>query len=238
MVNSKNNLVIMRLLFIPLILLIYTGSFGQCKTYKISSKGDTLNCKEANGTMRGQWVVHVDALRGEPGYEEEGSFVNSRKEGSWRRFNLMGDLMAVENYRWGNKNGKCSYFSLVGLEREESWRALNPAKAIDTIDVPDPKYPDRFEKVIVKNEGNSLKHGTWKYYNPSYGNILKIETYVLDELQTGNQELSNKNVVNTASDSTDAKPADKTKVKPKEVEEFDKKNKNKKKITVRDGKTG
>lgn len=238
MVNSNNNLVIMRLLLIPLILLIYSSSFGQCKTFKISSKGDTLNCTDINGIKRGQWVVHVDALRGEPGYEEEGSLVNSRKEGTWRRFNLMGDLMAIENYRWGNKNGKCSYFSLMGLEHEESWKALNPAKAIDTIDVPDPKYPDRYEQVIVKNEGNSLKHGTWKYYNPSYGTILKIENYVLDELQTGNQEISNKKVLPEGADSTEAKPTDKSKAKPKEVEDFEKKNKNKKKITVRDGKTG
>lgn len=238
MVNSNNNLVIMRLLLIPLILLIYSSSFGQCKTFKISSKGDTLNCTDINGIKRGLWVVHVDPLRGEPGYEEEGIFVNSRKEGTWRRFNLMGDLMAIENYRWGNKNGKCSYFSLMGLEHEESWKALNPAKAIDTIDVPDPKYPDRYEQVIVKNEGNSLKHGTWKYYNPSYGTILKIENYVLDELQTGNQEISNKKVLPEGADSTEAKPTDKSKAKPKEVEDFEKKNKNKKKITVRDGKTG
>lgn len=238
MVNSRDNLVIMRLLFIPLILLIHTSGFGQCKTYKISSKGDTLNCTDLNGVKRGEWVVHVDALRGEPGYEEEGVFVNSRKEGTWRRFNLMGDLMAIENYRWGNKNGKCAYYSLMGLEHEESWKALNPAKAIDTIDVPDPKYPDRYEKVIVKNEGNSLKHGTWKYYNPSYGTILKIENYVLDELQTGNNETSHDKVVVDGTDSTSTKPADKSKAKPKEVEDFEKKNKNKKKITVRDGKTG
>ena len=241
MVNSRDNLVIMRLFLLPLILLIYSGSFCQCKTYKISSKGDTLNCTDFKGIKSGQWVVRAEALRGEPGYEEEGVFVNDKKEGTWKRFNLMGDLTAIENYRWGNKNGKCQYFSLQGLEREESWKALNPAKAVDTIDVPDPKYPDKYERVVVINEGNSLRHGVWKYYNPNFGSLIKTENYTLDQLQTGDLQLSNKVVDPLVVDSLNAtgvKPADKSKSKPKEVEDFEKKNKNKKKITLRDGKTG
>ena len=63
MVNSRDNLVIMRLFLLPLILLIYSGSFCQCKTYKISSKGDTLNCTDFKGIKSGQWVVRAEALR-------------------------------------------------------------------------------------------------------------------------------------------------------------------------------
>ena len=93
--------------------------------------------------------------------------------------------------------------------------------------------------IYEKNEGNSLKHGTWKYYNPNLGNLLTTETYILDQLQTGDQQtINNKVVSEDGIDSTLAKPADKSKTKPKEVEDYDKKNKNKKKITVRDGKTG
>jgi antitoxin component YwqK of YwqJK toxin-antitoxin module len=233
----------MRLFLLPLILLIYSGSFGQCKTYKISSKGDTLNCTDVTGIKRGVWVVHVDALRGAPGYEEEGTFVNDKKEGPWRSFNLMGDLLAIENFRWGNKNGKCQYFNLMGLEHEESWKALNPAKPIDTIDVQDPKYLEghKIDRVIIVNEGHSLKHGTWKYYNPSYGNVIKIENYLLDQLQTEDHQMSDILTVFDGVDSskeTKLKPVEKPKSKPKEVEDFEKKNKKKKKITIRDGKTG
>jgi hypothetical protein len=233
----------MRLFLLPLILLIYSGSWGQCKTYKISSKGDTLNCTDISGVKRGVWVVHVEALRGAPGYEEEGTFVNDRKEGIWRSFNLMGDLLAVENFRWGNKNGKCQYYNLMGLEREESWKALNPAKPIDTIDVQDPKYLEghKVDRVIIVNEGHSLKHGAWKYYNPAYGNVIKVENYLLDQIQTEDMQMNNILTVFDGSDSTKEtklKPVEKPKGKPKEVEDFEKKNKNKKKITIRDGKTG
>jgi antitoxin component YwqK of YwqJK toxin-antitoxin module len=233
----------MRLFLVPLILIIYSGSWGQCKTYKISSKGDTLNCTDISGIKRGLWVVHVEPLRGAAGYEEEGTFINDKKEGTWRTFNLMGDLMAIENFRWGNKNGKCQYYNLMGLEHEESWKALNPAKPIDTIDVQDPKYLEghKVDRVIIVNEGHSLKHGTWKYYNPAYGNIIKVENYLLDEIQTEDPQMNDILTVFDGVDSTKeikAKATEKPKGKPKEVEDFEKKNKNKKKITIRDGKTG
>ena len=232
----------MRLFLIPLILLIYISTWGQCKTYKISSKGDTLNCTDISGIKRGLWVVHVDPLRGAAGYEEEGNYINDKKEGSWRTFNLMGDLLAIENFRWGNKNGNCKYFNLMGLEHEESWKALNPSKPIDTIDVQDPKYLEghKVDRVVIVNEGHSLKHGTWKFYNPSNGSLIKVENYLLDELQTEDNQMKDILTVFDGVDSTKSsniKPVEKAKTIPKEVEEFDKKNKNKKKITIRDGKT-
>ena len=49
-----------------------SGVHAQYKSYKISVKGDTLNAIDLNGLKQGKWVVHVDPLRGEPGYEEEG----------------------------------------------------------------------------------------------------------------------------------------------------------------------
>jgi hypothetical protein len=63
------------------------------------------------GQKQGPWVVHIDDLRGERGYEEEGIFWNDKKEGTWRRFSLEGDLIAIENYRYGYKDGKNTYFN-------------------------------------------------------------------------------------------------------------------------------
>ncbi|MFX7776567.1 hypothetical protein ABTJ98_21275, partial [Acinetobacter baumannii] len=67
---------------------------------------------------------------------------------------------------------------------EENWRALNPDKAYDTIDVADVKDPNKFEKVIIKTDGSSLKHGIWKYYNPLTGSVINKEEYFLDKLKT------------------------------------------------------
>ncbi len=72
----------------------------------------------------------------------------------------MGDLFAVERYRWGNKDGKNQYYSISGPIREESWKAVNPLNPYDTVDVIDPVDPSKVERRVVKIEGNAVKHGT------------------------------------------------------------------------------
>jgi hypothetical protein len=147
---------------------------------------------------------------------------------------LIGDLLALENYKWGYKNGVCSYFNLWGLLREESWKAVDPKNPYDTIEVPD-LNSDVVYKRVVKVEGFTVKHGTWKYYDPQNGTIVKTEEYVLDRLVDPKKKNAFANV-----DSSSAKKDTSltSKVKPKEVLEYEKKNSNKKKIKVRDGATG
>src|SRR6476661_4877226 len=172
----------MRYLFI-LILLVSVSAQAQWKNYIIGAKGDTLNRIDMKGQKQGPWVAHVDDLRGERGYEEEGVYLNSKKEGTWRRFSLEGDLIAIENYRWGNKDGKNLYFTPMGDPlREESWKAVNPDNPYDTVAVYDVNDPTKIiGKEVVKLEGFSLKHGTWKYYDPMLGTIEKTESWYLDK---------------------------------------------------------
>ena len=49
----------------------------------------------------------------------------------------MGDLLAIENYKWGVKDSIQLYFVQNMLEHEESWHALDPSRKFDTIYVPD-----------------------------------------------------------------------------------------------------
>ena len=215
---------------------ICTTGYGQLKDYTISVKGDTLNGVDKNGKKQGKWVIRYDEVRGEPGYEEEGEFKDDRKEGPWRKFTFQGDLFAIENYRWGFKDGGSQYFNLNGdLMKEESWRAFNPDKVYDTIEVEDVMHPDHYNQVIIKNEGSSIKHGTWKYYDPAAGFITKTEFWLLGKLQDSNNPLGG-NAKKAAADSSSS-AATKPKVKPKEVLEFEKKNSGKKRIKVRDGST-
>ena len=197
--------------------------FTQWKSFIISPKGDTLNCVDQKDRKQGRWVNHFDELRGEPGFEEEGRFVDGRKEGTWRIYSLQGDLIGVEFYKWGYKDGVCQYFGMNGsLLREESWKALNPDKLYDTIAVEDPDHPDHYHTVVIKNEGVGIKNGTWKYYDPMTGMVSRTENYTLGKLE---------NQPNTAS-ATSA--PSKAVAKPKEVLEFEKKI-GKKKVKVQDG---
>lgn len=217
----------MRLLFV-LLLLVSNVAFCQWKDYIIGVKGDTLNRVDKSGRKQGPWVLKYDQVRGEPGFEEEGQFVDDRKEGTWRKYSPMGDLLAVQQYRWGFLDGPSQYFNVAGnIVREESWRAFNPDKQYDTVDVEDVMNPGNYSQVIIKNEGSSLKHGTWKFYDPGTGFINKTEFYLLGKIDKSNEPAT------LATDTLSV--ARKKTAKPKEVLDYEKKNAGKKKIRVRDG---
>ena len=220
-------------------LLISVNGFSQWKSYIIGVKGDTLNIVDKNGKKQGRWVNKYEQIRGEPGFEEQGIYVNDKKEGQWQIFSLMGDLQAIENYRWGNKNGRSLYFTPFGQPlREESWKAVNPDNPYDTVDVFDLIDPTKvIDRAVVKLDGHTLKHGTWKYYDPEYGSIIKTEQYHLDKLRTPIDDLASIDISDNAkakSDTVGKKPA----AKPQAILDYEKKNAGKKKIKVRDGKTG
>lgn len=216
----------MRLIFLICLSFSLNIVSAQWKEYQLTSKGDTLNRVDMNGKKQGIWVNRVEALRGEPGYEEEGKYVGDRKEGEWRIYNLMGDLIGIENYKWGLKDGICTYFSLHGgVRMQQSWKALNPDKLFDTLFVEDVDKLNTYRQVIVKNEGAALRHGEWKYFDPETGALLRVERYEFGEaLKNNEEELVNKPPVKVE--------------KPKEVVEFEKNNAGKKKVRYQDGSTG
>ncbi len=227
---------------LSLCLLISVQVYPQCKTFIIGVHGDTLNCVDMNGKKQGPWVNEVPALRGEKGYEEQGYYIDDKKEGRWQQFTLQGDLIAIENYRWGNKDGQCFYYTRFGQPlREESWKAVNPDNPYDTVDVYDLHDPSKVvDRVVVKLEGFTLKHGTWKFYDPEYGTIVKTERFRLDKpvSEFGDElapiDIRNNSVADVATDSTGKKSV----AKPQQVLDYEKKNAGKKKIKVRTGKTG
>jgi len=207
--------------------LFSSKSFPQYKEYKIGIKKDTLNVIDNNNLKQGKWVISVPELRGEPGYEEEGIFKDGKKEGIWRRYSLSGDILAIENYRKGGKDGIQRYFTNLGdLLREESWKAYNPDAPYDTIPVYGTGSNEIISYKIVKAEQYSVKHGEWKYYDPSTGLIIRSE--VFDRGYPQNKP--------DKTETADDKP--KLKVKPQEVLDYEKKNSGRKKVKVREGQTG
>jgi hypothetical protein len=232
---SITNLPEMKFLFIPLMFISF-GGFAQYKNYKLTPKGDTIDVVDKNDVRQGPWVVKVDGVRGEPGYEEEGIYKNGKKEGVWRVYTLMGDLYAIERYRWGNKDGKSQYYNIAGLVREESWKATNPENPYDTVDVYDPLDVYKVRRQIVKLEGSSAKHGTWKYFDPITGSITKTENYFLGKLEDPMQKAMAEG--GAAADSTKGRTAKApVKAKPQAVLDFEKKNAGKKKVKYIDGGT-
>lgn len=229
-----------------LILVMLAGmkSQAQWKSFELSPRGDTLNRVDMKGMKQGPWVNHVEDLRGERGYDEQGYYENDFKDGVWKKFSLQGVKIAEENYRWGKLDGKSKYYTYNGgLERVESWRALDPTRKFDTVIVYDLKDPSKeLQRVVVKNEGASIKHGAWIFYDPVQGQEEARENYILGKLAAEDGTAMEEEDPLTPIDmrgktaKTDS-VATKTK-KPQAVLDYEKKNSGKKKIKNRDGATG
>ncbi|RYY61100.1 MAG: hypothetical protein EOO05_07590 [Chitinophagaceae bacterium] len=225
-----------------LLVFVSTVSFGQWKSFTISPRGDTLNRVDQKDRKQGPWVNQVPELRGEQGYDEQGYYIDDKKDGLWKRFAVSGDKIAEETFRWGALDGKARYYNRTGaLIRLESWRAVDPAKTMDTVDVLDIKDPSKvIDRVVVKLEGQTMKHGQWIYYDPEWGNVEKVENYFMDKLRTDDEVAAT-----GGGDDDELKPIDVTKKKeeaekkkPQAILDYEKKNSGKKKVRVRDGSTG
>jgi len=216
-----------------LLLLFVINGVAQYKDYSLSPTGDTLNAIDKKGLKQGKWVISVGELRGEPGYEEEGAYKDDKKTGIWRRYNTTGDILAIENYRFGGKDGVQEYFTFLGdIQRLEEWRGYNPDAPYDTIPVYGADNNEILSYKIVKAEQYSVPHGEWKYYEAG-GRLLKIEKYDRGQLLKDNANATAPAVAKTTKENPDEK------VKTKEILEYEKKySQKKRKKLERDGKTG
>ncbi|RYY90800.1 MAG: hypothetical protein EOO15_01110 [Chitinophagaceae bacterium] len=245
-----------------MLLLAAPASAQKWKSFTISVKGDTLNRVDQKDLQQGPWVIRQEAVRGERGYDEEGYFRDGFRVGYWRRYSLDGDLLAMEQYRWGMKDGKQVYFDLQGRPtREEMWRAVDPKNPYDTVPVRDLKDPNKIVGYqVVKVEPVSRKHGTWKFYNERDGRLEATQEWVMDRLKTDgiDDALAPITPASSSDSATAAAPApvksvrevttaqrpdyrkpEKTKIKkPPAVVDFEKKHKGRKKYDVRTGETG
>ncbi len=215
-------------LLTTLFLLVFSiNANAQYKDYQLSPKGDTINAVTKVGVKTGKWVIHVPELRGNPGYEQEGVYIKGEKDGYWRSYSLQGDLIAVESYKLGGKDGAQLYYTNLGdLEREESWRGFNPDAPYDTIAIYGTESNEIVDYKIVKAEPYSVKDGEWKYYEPGSGRVLRTEKW-------DRNNLAKPNVKNVGAAYAKPKKVEKT----AEMLEWERKNRGKKGV-VRDGRTG
>ena len=230
----NNPLLKLRQLILTVIGLFFvlSGS-AQYKEYVLSAKGDTLNAIDKKGLKQGKWVTSVGEIREEPGYEEEGLYKDGEKTGVWRRYTSAGDILAVENYLFGGKDGLQEYFNFLGgLQRQEGWRGYNPDVPFDTIPVYGKENNEILSYKILKSMQYSVPDGVWKYYNAA-GGLVKSEKY--DRGFLLKEPDNNAAVVDTSKVESSVKE----KVKTKEILDYEKKySKKKRQELERVGKTG
>ena len=178
-IQGKPVYFLVRLFFIALLALPSISNAQYWIEYKLTPRGDTINRIDKNKKKQGPWWFRYEEVRGEPGFEEEGYFYNDKKQGPWKKFSLMGDLIAQEYFIAGYRDGKQMYYNRMGdLLREESWKSVDPSNPYDTIMVPDIDHPERMIRKIIKHESAEIKHGVWNYYDATMGTIVRTERFV------------------------------------------------------------
>lgn len=170
---------LIRIIYIALLLPLCLGAAAQRKPAK--KNAEQLNKYDGQGKRHGTWLNIVDERKGEQAYKEAGDYNHGRKVGVWYKMDQQGNMVAIENYKWGVLDGEAKYFDNGQVMVIGRYRGLNPDVEVDTIMVEDP-VTEVQSLVPVKSDVHSVRHGTWRYYNEKTGNIARIEEYQVDKL--------------------------------------------------------
>ncbi len=141
----------------------------------------TVNLSDEKGRRHGLWWEKFAASLGEAAYTAFGAYDHGQKIGPWYKINEIGDLVAIENFRFNNLHGEAKYFELGNLVCVGNFRSLDPSSSYDTFIVVHPVTG--VEKLVsVPTTRGSVRHGIWRYYDNRTGRMIKEEEYMVDEL--------------------------------------------------------
>jgi len=147
----------------------------------IPEKKTALNQVDHKGRRHGMWLTTTEPRLGEPGVNMFGNFNHGLRTGAWYAIDHLGDLISIETYRNDVLDGEVKYYDQGKLYCTGQYRGLNPANDFDTIVVVNPVTQEEDYRIIATERG-SLRHGSWRYFDPATGRLAKEEEYQVDEL--------------------------------------------------------
>jgi len=147
----------------------------------VQKEKSSINQVDSKGNRIGTWWKRMPERMGEPAYSEVGNYDHGRKIGVWYKMDGEGDMMSIENFKNNVLDGEVKYYDRGHLTCIGHYRGLNPDHAYDTIMVTDPVTGSEFLKQISTDRG-TLRHGTWRYYDPMTGRLIREEDYQVDDL--------------------------------------------------------
>ncbi len=171
----------MKLIVFFSILLIPFFARGQQPQPPESEERLAVNKYDDRGKKHGMWLTSTPPRMGEEGISEFGNYLHGKKTGNWYRVDENGDLVSIENFRNDLLDGEVKYYDKGRLYCTGNYRALKASNPFDTIVVVDPiSYEERYK--VISTQIGSIRHGTWKYYHPPTGQVIREEEYQGDEL--------------------------------------------------------
>lgn len=116
----------MRNLSILLVLSIISLNATYSQTFQIH-EGDTINYKDPKGLKQKKWIIFNSSKR-LPGYKpnqkvEEGPYLNSRKQGLWKKYFSNGNVKDEITYAMNRPNGPYKvYYENGKVEEQGVWK--------------------------------------------------------------------------------------------------------------------
>src|ERR1044072_8404739 len=157
------------------------AAMGQQRNKLTESIPKDLNKFDADGKRQGIWLTSQASRMGEEGFSEFGNYDHGSKSGKWYKIDDQGDLLSVETYRNDVLDGEVKYYDKGQLTCIGHYRGLNPEKQYDTVMVVHPVTGEETLRSIASEKG-TLRHGTWQFFDPQTGKLLKEEEYQVDDL--------------------------------------------------------
>lgn len=152
---------------------------AQVKTSPI--KKTSTNLTDSKGVRIGLWWITTPERMGEDGFTEFGHYDNGSKTGRWYKMDGENNLVSIESYKDNVLNGESKYFEKGKLTCIGHYRGINERNKFDTIVVVNPQNGYEFIKALPA-ENSTQRHGSWKYYDPQTGKLVKEEEYQVDNL--------------------------------------------------------
>jgi hypothetical protein len=140
-----------------------------------------LNKLDAEGKRNGTWWVSNPARKGESANAEFGNYDHGVKYGKWYTIDNEGDISAIEMYRNNYLDGEVKYYAKGILYCTGWYKLLNSGLEGDSIVVVHPETHDEM-LVPLKATTESVRHGTWRFYDEETGKLLREEEYQANEL--------------------------------------------------------
>lgn len=150
-------------------------------SYEILNSGDTVNRIDSKKQKTGKWLITKEAKYGEDGWMEFGVYDKNNKIGIWKTYTLEGQILSVENFKSGNKDGEAKYFDNGKLFCIGNYLALKSKYEYDTIMVEDP-ITNISKPIRIKTDVGFVRHGLWTYYKTGSNKIEKVIEFQADEI--------------------------------------------------------
>lgn len=168
-----------KIIFLFTILLSSISLYSQI--LHIPQDPDSINQYNSKKQKTGFWIYDAKESLDGFSYNEIGYYENDKKQGKWIKYDGLGRLIAIENYRNDVLDGESLYFEKGALSLKANFRGLNSDNLYDTFLLIHPVSLEEYQ-VVVATEKGTTRHGIWKYYNPKVGSVIRMEEYQVDSL--------------------------------------------------------